>query len=43
MERMTFSVPDSLKRRMDARPDINWPQVFKEGIIKRVEEFERLK
>jgi len=41
MERMTFSVPDGLKRRMDARPDINWPQVFKEGIIKRVEALEK--
>jgi len=40
--RMTFSVPDDLKERMDKRPDVNWPEVFKEGMRKKLEVLERL-
>ena len=40
---MTFSIPDELKKRLDAMPDINWPEVFKEGIRKKLEALERLR
>lgn len=40
--RMTFSIPDDLKKKFDARPDVNWSEVFKQGIIKRLEALEKL-
>lgn len=42
-ERITLSIPDDLKKRMDARPEINWPEVVKQGIIKRLEVLEELR
>lgn len=42
MIRMTFSIPDELKKRLDAKPDVNWPEVFKEGIRKKLEALEKL-
>lgn len=42
MVRMTFSISDELKERLDKHPDVNWPQVLKEGLRKRVEVLERL-
>ncbi|WP_298684857.1 hypothetical protein [uncultured Methanomethylovorans sp.] len=44
MKRFTVSLPDELKKEIDAFPDINWAQVAKESIEKKVrmlEEFER--
>lgn len=44
MKRFTVSLPDELKKEIDAFPDINWSQVAKECIEKKVrmlEEFER--
>lgn len=43
MIRMTFSIPDDLKKRIDKRPDINWPEVFRQGIEKRLEVLEKLR
>ena len=43
MMRATFSIPRELKERLDRRPDINWPEVFKEGLKKRLEKLEELK
>ena len=41
--RMTFSIPKELKERMDKRPDVNWPEVFKQGLKKRLEILEKLR
>lgn len=41
--RTTFSIPRELKERMDMRPDINWPEVFKEGLRKKLEKLEELR
>ena len=41
--RMTFSIPDELKAKLDRHPDINWPEVFKQGILKKLEALERLR
>lgn len=43
MERMTLSIPDELKKRMDALPEVNWPEVIKKGILKRAHALERLR
>jgi len=43
MKRVTFSIPRSLKERLDKRPDVNWPEVFKEGLRKKLEKLEELR
>jgi len=35
--RTTFSIPKELKERLEQHPEINWPEVFKQGLKKRVE------
>lgn len=43
MKRFTVSIPDNLKHEIDSLPDINWVQVAKESIQKKVhmiDEFE---
>jgi len=42
MERMTFSISDDLKKKLDSKPDINWPEVLKEGLKKKLELLEKL-
>ena len=41
--RTTFSVSPELKKRLDSRPDVNWPEVFKEGLRKKLEKLEELR
>ena len=43
MVRMTFSIPGKLKTKLDSRPDINWPEIFKEGLRKKLEVLEKLR
>ena len=43
MIRTTFSIPKELKERFDKMPEVNWPEVFKEGIRKRLEKLEELR
>lgn len=43
MVRMTFSISDDLKRKLDSRPDVNWPEVFKEGLRKKLKVLEKLR
>ncbi len=42
MVRMTFSISDDLKKKLDSKSDINWPEVLKEGLKKRLELLEKL-
>jgi hypothetical protein len=42
MVRMTFSISDDLKKKLDTRPDINWPEIFIQGIKKKLERLEKL-
>ena len=42
MVRMTFAITDELKKRLDARKDINWPEVFKKGVERRLEALEKM-
>jgi len=41
--RTTFSIPKELKERLDKQSDINWSEVFKEGLRKKLETLERLR
>ena len=42
MVRMTFSISDDLKRKLDERSDINWSEIFKQGITKKLSILEKL-
>ena len=42
-QRTTFHIPEDLKKKIDARPDVNWPQVFREGLVKKLEKLEELR
>ena len=42
MVRMTFSIPDDLKKKLDSKPDVNWPEIFKEGLRKKLLVLEKL-
>ncbi len=46
MPTVTISLPKELKERLDKRKDVNWAEVFRRAIEKKVkylEEFETLK
>lgn len=36
MKRFTVSIPKELKDKLDKMPDINWPEVAKEGVIEKL-------
>ncbi len=42
MVRMTFSISSDLKKKLDTRPDINWSEIFKQGIKKKLIKLEKL-
>jgi hypothetical protein len=42
MKRFTVSVSKEFKEKLDKFPEINWPEVMKQGIIKRLELLEKL-
>lgn len=46
MPRITLSLPDKLKKRMDSHPDVNWTEIIRKGMHRRIDElkrFEKLK
>ena len=46
MATFTISIPEELKKKLDARPDINWAEYIKQKFIERIRElskFEELK
>lgn len=43
MIRVTFSIPKELKERLDQRPDVNWPEVIKQGLRKRLDVLQKLR
>lgn len=42
MVRMTFSISDDLKKKLNSKPDINWSEVLKEGLKRRLDLLEKL-
>ena len=43
MIKSRFSIPKELKARLDKSPDVNWPEIFKQGLEKKLEKLDRLK
>ena len=41
MPRITLSIPDKLKKRLDKHPEVNWAEIFSSAIRKRVEQLKR--
>ncbi len=42
MKRFTVSVSEEFKKRLEEYPDINWPEVMKEGMRKRLVILEKM-
>jgi len=38
MKRFTVSIPKELKERLDKRPDVNWTEVAKEGVVEKLKQ-----
>jgi len=36
MRRFTVSIPEELKEKLDKMPNINWPEVAKEGVVEKL-------
>ncbi|MBN2251800.1 MAG: hypothetical protein JW724_06985 [Candidatus Altiarchaeota archaeon] len=43
MKRFTVSLPKELKKKLEAMPDINWPEVAKEGLVEKLTKLEKFK
>ena len=41
MKRFTVSISKELKEELDEMPEINWPEVAKRGLLKRLAELEK--
>ena len=39
MTTFTLSIPDELKKKIDAVPEVNWPEYLKKRIEQRIKEF----
>ena len=45
MTRITLSIPDELKKKLDQHPEVNWPELFRKALQTKVEKlkiFEKL-
>lgn len=40
--RRTFSIPESLKKKLDRHPEVNWPEVAKKILENKLEKLEKL-
>lgn len=36
MKRFTVSIPEELKEKLDKMPEINWPEVAKQGVLEKL-------
>ncbi len=41
MERLTLSIPDELKEKLDKFPKVNWVEVSRDGLRKKVEQLKK--
>lgn len=41
MKRFTVSIPKELKEKLDKRPEVNWPEIAKQGVLKKLEQLEK--
>lgn len=42
MKRFTINIPQELKQKIDKMPQVNWPEIAKEGILKQLDKVEKL-
>jgi len=42
MKRFTVSIPDDLKKRLEANKEVNWPEVCKQILLKKLDKYEEL-
>jgi len=46
MEKVTLSIPEELKKKLERYPEVNWTEVLRRGIKERIEKlkkFEKMK
>jgi hypothetical protein len=43
MKRFTVSIPKELKMELGRMPHINWPEVAKQGVLKKLEQLKKAK
>jgi len=41
MKRFTVSISKELKEKLDAMPDVNWPEVAKEGVLEKLAKLQK--
>jgi len=41
MATITLSIPDDLKKRMDARPEVKWTEIMRSIIIEKVRQLKK--
>jgi len=41
MATVTISIPDDLKKRMDAMPEVKWSEILREITIRRVKQLKK--
>ena len=41
MGRITLSIPDELKKKLDKLPQVNWVEVARDGLKKKVEQLKK--
>lgn len=41
MAKVTLSIPKELKEKLDKLPEVNWPEVFRRGIKKKIEQLKK--
>ena len=41
MPRITLSIPDELKQKLDQHPQRNWPELFRSALRKKVEQLKK--
>jgi len=43
MTNVTLSIPDELKEKMDKHPEIKWSEVFRNMILRKLEQLKKLR
>ena len=41
MATITLSIPKEIKEIMDRQPQVKWTEIFRQGLIKKVEQLEK--
>ena len=41
MEKVTLSIPEELKKKLEKYPEVNWSEVLRRGIKERIEKLKK--